>query len=63
MSALIDELTFFDRVALTNSAVLRAKQYAINDEERFLREYETARMWHNYRCVISSSLKYVESSR
>lgn len=60
MSAIIDELTFFDRVALCNSAVLRAKQYAASDEQRFMREYQTARMWHSYRCVITPTIKYIE---
>ena len=37
-------LTLFDRIALANSARLRALK-ALNDSNRFFNEYETAKLW------------------
>lgn len=39
-------LTLFDRIALANSARLRALK-ALNDSNRFFNEYETAKLWVN----------------
>lgn len=60
MSAGIDELTFFDRIHLAHCAMERASLH-VRDEHRFTREYETARKWHNYKCVINNRYSYVEN--
>lgn len=39
-------LTLFDRIALANSARLRAMK-ALNDSNKFYNEYETAKLWVN----------------
>lgn len=59
MSAIIDELTLFDRINLAHCAMKRAEQYVCNNE-RFVGEYETARHWNKYRCIISKKYQYVE---
>jgi len=39
-------LTLFDRIALANSARLRAMK-TLNNSKRFSNEYETAKLWVN----------------
>lgn len=59
MSASLDALTLFDRINLAHCAMKRAEHYVCN-EQRFLSEYETTRMWDKYRCVITKTFSYVD---
>ena len=59
MSALIDELTLFDRINLAQCARLRAQEH-VCDEERFTGEFQTAYAWNKYRCYITKTYSYVD---
>lgn len=52
-------ITLFDRINLANCAVLRSETTVL-DGDRFLREYETARMWTRYRVYNSPGCQFVE---
>jgi len=59
MAASLDELTLFDRINLAYCAMRRAEQHVCN-EQRFLGEFQTTRLWNKYRCIISNKYQYVE---
>ena len=61
MSATLDYLNMFDRINLAACAVRRA-QVNILDEQRFNGEYESARAWNKYKCVITKSYSYVDEN-
>jgi hypothetical protein len=61
MSATLDYLNMFDRINLAACAVRRA-QVNILDEQRFNGEYESARAWNKYKCVITKTYSYVDEN-
>ena len=61
MSPTLDYLNMFDRINLAACAVRRA-QVNILDEQRFNGEYESARAWNKYKCVITKSYSYVDDN-
>jgi hypothetical protein len=61
MAATLDYLNMFDRINLAACAVRRA-QVNILDEQRFNGEYESARAWNKYKCVITKSYSYVDEN-
>jgi hypothetical protein len=61
MYSTVEELTLFDRINIANCAMLRAKQHIL-DNERFTGEYQTARSWVKYRCVITKAYSFVENN-
>ena len=61
MGASSNCIDFFDRLHLAEMAAQRAQLHCF-DANRFNGEYETARMWHNYKCYITTNCKYVESN-
>jgi hypothetical protein len=56
----MDSLTLFDRINLAKCAQLRAEA-RVCDNDGFLAEYTTARMWTKYRCYITKTHSFVES--
>ena len=61
MSAVTDEINLFDRINLAACAVRRA-QANVLDEQRFNSEYNSARMWNKYKCVITKQYSYVDNN-
>ena len=61
MSLYLDELTLFDRINLADCAARRAQQNTM-DADRFKGEYDTARLWHKYRCIITKTYSYVDDN-
>jgi hypothetical protein len=59
MASYTDGINMFDRINLAACAVRRA-QVNILDEQRFNGEYESARAWNKYKCVITKSYSYVD---
>lgn len=55
-----DSLTLFQRINLANCAMERAHQNVF-DDARFHSEYNTARTWSKYKCVILKQIQYVEA--
>jgi len=49
-----DVLSLFDRINLAHCAMERAKQNVLSSD-RFIDEYETARMWHRNNCYIRTT--------
>jgi hypothetical protein len=56
----MDSLTLFDRINLAKCAQLRAETNVLNNDV-FMGEYYTARMWTKYRCYITKTYSFVES--
>lgn len=54
MSTFPDVLSLFNRINLAQCAMERAKQNVVS-AERFIDEYETARMWHRNNCYIRTT--------
>jgi hypothetical protein len=61
MSVFTDNINLFDRINLAACAVRRA-QGNILDEQRFNAEYESARAWNKYKCVITATYSYVDDN-
>ena len=61
MSMYTDDINLFDRINLAACAMRRA-QGCILDEQRFNAEYNTARAWNKYKCVITKSYSYVDDN-
>jgi len=61
MSLYLDELTLFDRINLAACAMRRAQDNTC-DEQRFHREYKSARSWNKYKCVITKTYSYVDDN-
>lgn len=59
MSLYLDELTLFDRINMASCATKRAQQNTL-DADRFKGEYDTARLWNKYRCIITKTYSYVD---
>ena len=47
-------LGLFERINIANCAIMRAKQH-VSSNDRFIDEYETARMWHRNNCYIRTT--------
>ena len=58
---MLNNLDLFDRINLAACAMRRA-QGNILDGQRFNAEYESARAWNKYKCVITKSYSYVETN-
>ena len=54
-------LGILDRVHVAHCAAERARMYC-TDTERFNGEFDTVRMWTNYKCFISNYGSYVETN-
>jgi len=54
-------LGILDRVHVANCAAERARMYCTNTE-RFNGEFDTVRLWTNYKCYISNYGSYVETN-
>ena len=61
MSAFTDDINLFDRINLAACAVRRA-QANVLDEQRFNAEYNSARAWNKYKCVITKTYSYVDDN-
>lgn len=61
MAAFTDDINLFDRINLAACAMRRAKEQVF-DEQRFYREYKTARAWNKYKCVITTNYSYVDDN-
>ena len=57
----MEPLTLFDRINIANCAVQRAVGNVTN-QERFISEYHSARMWTKYKCYITKSISFVETN-
>jgi hypothetical protein len=54
-------LGILDRAHVAHCAAERARMYC-TDTERFNGEFDTVRMWTNYKCFISNYGSYVETN-
>jgi hypothetical protein len=53
-------LGLFERINIAKCAADRARMYVMDDDNRFHREFQTARMWTRYKCYISTRCSFVE---
>ena len=60
MAASEDSILLFDRINLARCAMERAHQNIFN-EEVFQGEYQSARLWSKYKCVITKTYSFVET--
>ena len=49
----------FDRINLARCAMERANRHIL-DEKRFTGEYQTARAWTKYKCIITTNMQLVD---
>ena len=61
MSVFTDNINLFDRINLAACAVRRASENTL-DADRFQSEYNSARAWNKYKCVITKSYSYVDDN-
>ena len=59
MSASEDAILLFDRINLARCAMERAHQNIFN-EEVFNGEYQSARLWSKYKCIITTNMQLVD---
>jgi hypothetical protein len=59
MTELESNIGLLDRINIAQCASKRAHMYVF-DKERFLGEFQTARMWTRYKCYISRNCSFVE---
>jgi hypothetical protein len=53
-------LGILSRINIAHCAAERARMY-VCDTDRFKGEFDTVRMWKNYKCFISNYGSYVET--